>query len=188
VTDRIPEPWEVLESRYLLRSPWRDIRVDRIRLHTGAETEYSYFEMHDAALVVPLTVEGQIVLLRQYRHPPRAWVLEVVGGMIGPEGAPECARRELAEEIGGRCRQLVPVASYYAVTASSSARNHAFVALDVELGEPDREDMELLDTVLLDPDDAFARARDGRIDDGQSALALLMAEPIVRAHLARRGG
>ena len=52
MTDLTPEPWEVLESRYLLRSPWRNIRVDRIGLHTGAETEYSYFEMHDAALLM----------------------------------------------------------------------------------------------------------------------------------------
>jgi hypothetical protein len=61
--------------------------------------------------------------------------------------------------------------------------------LDVELGETAHEPMELLEVVLLDPDEAFARARDGRIDESQSALALLMAEPFVRAYLAgRRAG
>jgi ADP-ribose pyrophosphatase len=186
VTSLREEPWEVLDSEYLLRSPWRDVRQDHLRLHDGAETRYTYLEVPDAAFVVPLTVDGKIVVIRQYRHPPRAWIWEVVGGMAGPDGLEATARRELREEIGGTCRELVPLGSFYALSGACTGRNHAFLALDVELGEADREPMELLETVLLDPDDAFARARDGRIDESQSALALLMAEPRVRAHLARR--
>ena len=185
MTDRFDgEPWEVLETEYLLRSPWRDVRKDRVRLHTGHEITYTYLEVPEAAFVVPLTVDGKIVVLRQYRHPPRAWTWEVVGGMVGDEGLVETARRELDEEIGGRCRELVPLGSFHALSASVSSKNHAFLALDVELGETNREPMELLEIVLLDPDEAFARARDGRIDESQSALALLMAEPRVRAYLA----
>ncbi len=60
-----------------------------------------------------------------------------------------------------------------------------FLALDVELGATDREPTELMEVVLLDPEEAFTRARDGRINEGQSALALLMAEPLVRERLAR---
>jgi ADP-ribose pyrophosphatase len=181
------QPWEVLGSEYLLRSPWRDVRSDRVRIHTGDEVTYTYLEVSDAAFVVPLTTDGQIVVIRQYRHPPRAWVWEVVGGMVGPWGPAETARRELEEEIGGRSREIIALGSYYAFSASASGRNHAFLALDVELGATNREPMELMEMTLLDPDEAFARARDGRIDESQSALALLMAEPRVRAHLAATG-
>jgi len=181
-----PSPWHVLGTEYLLRSPWRDLRVDRVRLHTGDEISYSYLEMPDAVFVVPLTTDGKIVVLRQYRHPVRAWTWEVVGGGVGAEGPVEAARRELLEEIGGRCRELVPLGSFYVGVATLTARSHAFLALDVELGAHEREPMELIETFLLDPDDAFARARDGRVDESQSALALLMAEPRVRAHLAAR--
>ena len=41
--------------------------------------------------------------------------------------------------------------------------------------------------ITLPLNEAFARARSGRIDEAQSALALLMAEPRVRAYLAGRG-
>ncbi len=81
-----PEPWEVLDTEYLLRTPWRSVRSDRLRLHNGEETRYDYFETSDAAFVVPLTTDGQIVLMRQYRHPVRAWTWEIVGGGVGPEG------------------------------------------------------------------------------------------------------
>jgi ADP-ribose pyrophosphatase len=182
------QPWEVLASEYLLRTPWRDVRSDRVRLHTGDEIAYTYLETPEAAFVVPLTTDGKIVVLRQYRHPPRVWTWEIVAGSIGAEDPAEAARRELLEEIGGRCRELVPLGSFYASVASASSRHHAFLALDVELGEAEREPMELIELLQLDPDDAFERARDGRIDDGQSALTLLMAEPRVRAHLATASG
>jgi hypothetical protein len=72
-------------------------------------------------------------------------------------------------------------------SGAMNVRSYLYLALDVELGEAEREPMELVEVVLLDPDDAFERARDGRIDESQSALALLRAEPLVRAHLAARG-
>lgn len=179
-------PWEVLSTEYLLETPWRKLRRDRIRLHTGAETEYDYFEVPDAVFVVPLTTDRKIVALRQYRQPVRAWTWEIVGGGVGADGVEASARRELREEIGGRCRELVALGQYYLAVASLTTRGHAFLALDVELGQPEREAMELIEVKLLDPDEAFHLARTGGIDESQSALALLMAEPLVRAYLAQR--
>ncbi|MFN8635796.1 MAG: NUDIX hydrolase [Chloroflexota bacterium] len=176
----------MLDTEYPLRTPWRTVRGDRIRLHDGSETRYHYFEVPDAAFVVPLTTDGKIAVLRQYRHPVRAWTWEIVGGGVGDEDPAEAARRELREEIGGVCRELVALGSFYLGVASMTTRSYAYLALDVELGDTEREAMELLEVVLLDPDEAFARARDGRIDESQSALSLLMAEPHVRAFLAQR--
>jgi ADP-ribose pyrophosphatase len=180
-------PWEVLKTEYLLRTPWRSVRSDWLRIPTGAEVRYDYLDAPDAAFVVPLTVDGKIAVLRQYRHPVRAWVSEIVGGGVGPEGPDETAVKELREEIGGRCREMVPLGSYFMGSGAMNVRSYLYLALDVELGEAEREPMELVEVELLDPDDAFERARDGRIDESQSALALLRAEPLVRAHLATRG-
>jgi ADP-ribose pyrophosphatase len=179
-------PWEVLGSEYLLKSPWRNLRQDRVRTHTGEEIVYSYLETTEAAFVVPVTTDGKIVLIRQFRLPVRTWTWEVVGGMIGDEPPIDAARRELREEVGGVCDQLVPLGSYFACAGTMNARHHAFLALDVTLLEPELEPLEMIEQVLMEPDEVFERARDGRIDDAQSALALLMAEPLVRAHLARR--
>jgi ADP-ribose pyrophosphatase len=184
--DEKAQPWEVLGSEYLLQSPWRNVRQDTVRIHNGQDIVYTYLEADPAALVVPLTTDGQIVVLRQYRLPVRAWVWEIVGGMIGTEDPDVAARRELREETGGVCGEIVPLGTFFACSGSLTSRHHMFLALDVTLAAQELEPMELIDIVLLDPDDAFARARDGRIDDAQSALALLMAEPFVRAHLAGR--
>ena len=183
---RLAESWTVLDSVYLQRSPWRSLRLDRVRLHTGQEISYSYAETPEAVFVVPLTTDGQIVLLRQYRYPLRSWVWEVPAGAVGDETPDASARRELAEEIGGHCGELVPLGPFYSSPAHLTSKNYAFLALDVEPGVQSLEATELLEIFLLDPADAFARARTGDITDGQSALALLKAEPLVRDWLDGR--
>ena len=181
------EPWTTLESTLLHRNPWRSVRVDRVRLHTGDEIEYTYLETPPAVFVVPLMRDGTIVLIRQYRYPVRDWAWEVPAGSPGEESLEAAARRELAEEIGGTCGELVLLGWFYSSSAQMSLKSHAFLALDVQLDRtPDHEPTELLEVVTLDPNEAFARARDGRINDGQSALALLMAEPLVRRRLSAR--
>ena len=182
------QPWEVLGSEYLLKTPWRNVRQDSVRLHTGEDIVYTYLECTDAAFVVPVTTDGKIAVIRQYRLPVRAWTWEIVGGMVGTEEPIVAARRELREEIGGVCDELVPLGSYFACAGSLSSRHHAFLGLNVTLSAQELEPMELIQVVLLDPDEAFALAREGRIDDAQSALPLLMAEPLIRAHLAARRG
>lgn len=185
--DTLGNPWEVLGSEYLLESPWRNLRQDRVRTHTGDEIVYSYLETTEAAFVVPLTTDGKLVVIRQFRLPVRTWTWEIVGGMVTAGEPPiEAARRELREEIGGVCGQLLPLGSFFACAGALSARHHAFLALDVTLSAQELDPLELIERVLLEPDDVFARARNGRIDDSQSALSLLMAEPLVRAHLAAR--
>ena len=108
-------------------------------------------------------------------------------GAIGDEAPLAAARRELAEEIGGHCRELRPVGRFYSSSAHLTLEAHVFLALDVALAQHDREATELLDLVILPADEVFARARSGAIDEGQSALAILMCEPLVRAWLEGRG-
>jgi 8-oxo-dGTP pyrophosphatase MutT (NUDIX family) len=181
-----PQAWRTLATETLLASPWRTFRSDRVLLHSGAEISYSYVETPAAAWIVPLLADGRIVLIRQYRYPVRRWVWEVPAGAIGDEAPLAAARRELAEEIGGQCRELRPVGRFYSSSAHLTLEARVFLALDVELTRPQREPTELLDLVIMPADEAFARARSGAIDEGQSALALLMCEPLVRAWLERR--
>jgi ADP-ribose pyrophosphatase len=173
-------PWRVVQRRYLHRSPWRSFVRERVRIHSGAQIEYTYAETPDAVFVVPLTEDGRLVLIRQYRHPVRAWVWEVPAGSIHGESPDAAARRELAEEIGGRCADLHALGWHYGASATLTSRHYAFLATGVTLGASSREPTELLQVALLEPEEAFARARSGEIRSAESALALLLAEPYVR--------
>jgi ADP-ribose pyrophosphatase len=182
-----PSPWPIRSREYLYRSPWRNFVVERLQTQSGDEFEYSYVEAHDAVFVVPLTTDGQIVLIRQYRVPVRDWVWEIPAGGIDDEPPEEAARRELAEEIGGICTGLEAISSWYGSPSVVRSRGYCFLATGVTLGESRPELTEALEIVPVAPEQAFEWARTGVIGTPSSGLALLLCEPLVRRHLAAGG-
>jgi ADP-ribose pyrophosphatase len=177
------EPYRTLETRYLLKTRWRSFREDRVDIGQGREITYSYAEVPRAAYVVPLTSDGQIVLIRQYRYPIRDWVLEVPAGSLEtPEEDPAWrARQELREEVGGECQELIHLARFYSSSAHITLSCEGFLGTGVELGEMQLEETELLQRVVLPARTVLSMARRGEISEGQSAYAILLAEPYILA-------
>ncbi len=175
------EPYRTLEQRYLLQSKWRSFREDQVDIGSGKIITYSYAEVPRAVFVVPLTALGQVVLIRQYRYPVRAWVLEVPAGSLeNPDEDPqEAARRELREEVGGECQELIHLARFYSSSAHINLDSEIFLATGVKLGEAQLEETELLQRLLIPAQEAIRLAQSGGISEGQSAYAILLAAPYI---------
>lgn len=94
--------WEVLERKTVLKDRWIDIEASKCRLSDGTVIEPFYVNhIPDFAVIVPVTEEGKIVLVRQYRHGIEEVLLELPAGCMEPGEEPEIsAHRELAEETG----------------------------------------------------------------------------------------
>lgn len=94
--------WKTLSSRYLVREKWATLRVDTCDLLNGKiKDDYYVLEYPNWVNAVALTTENKIILVRQYRHGSNIISLEVPGGVIDGDEAPEMAvKRELLEETG----------------------------------------------------------------------------------------
>jgi ADP-ribose pyrophosphatase len=174
------KPWQTLNSTRLWESKWYNLRQDRVRIHTGDEITYTFQEHPGAVFIVPVTTDGKIVLVHQYRHPVGEWLWEIPAGAVdGEEGLEAAARRELAEETGGTAKELCYVGHFFAASSISNLRINVFLATGVRLGQSTREATELITIKELPMTEALAMVRQGEIKDGQSALALLLCEPLL---------
>ncbi|MEM7469536.1 MAG: NUDIX hydrolase, partial [Pseudomonadota bacterium] len=99
-------------------------------------------ELPDSVIVVPVTPDGEFVLVEQYRHGADQWVLECPGGNREDEEHLETAViRELLEETGYRAESITPLNSNPQEPSCQSGRCFAYLALGCEL-----ETQPMLDT------------------------------------------
>lgn len=177
-------PYEVKSSKIAWECPWYQVRQDEIVLPDGNDGVYNVVTRPDGAVfVIPVLASGEIMLIRHYRHTVGEWLWEVpAGGVKAGQSAEEAAIDELAEEVGGQAESLHYLGKFYTAVGFCDETCHIFLATNVELGDTNREPLEIMEMVPTAPDQAFAMARDGTMKDALSALALLWAEPHLHAN------
>ena len=94
--------WKVLSSEYISRHQYFTARKDKCETPDGKIIEaYYVVELPTTACAVALTKEGEVLMIRQYRHPLAETLLEVPGGFIDENELSDVAmKRELLEETG----------------------------------------------------------------------------------------
>jgi ADP-ribose pyrophosphatase len=167
--------WRTLQRRYLYRNPWCAFRVDEVALPGGATIEYGVLEGGGFASVVPLTEDGRVVLVRQWRQPLGAFTLELPsGGVDRGEGPREAAERELFEEAGFRAVGLEHLVSIHTSTGRTDEVCHLFRCRAVrDPGGPRPEPTEIIQVVELPLGEALEQVSSGGITDAATVLGLL---------------
>jgi ADP-ribose pyrophosphatase len=178
--------WNLLETSYPYADKITRLRSDRIQISDGNELTYTYDERPRAVIIVPVTAQGEIVLIRQYRYPVDDWCLEVPAGGTHDTGnmpLEEVVRKELKEEIGGVYQRLEHVSCFYTSTSLSDEECNVYLALDVELSDkPDTEQTEQIEIQTVPAQEAVEMARSGSMKTGPCALAVLLCEPLLRRY------
>lgn len=172
------EDWKRLSSEKIYETPYFTLRSDRLRLPDGAiKDPYYVLERPDAAIVFPLTDDGEVVLVRQYRPPLERLELGLPAGLVEPGEKPEAAaRRELAEETGysgGEWEELVALASSPSLKDNWA---YLFLARGVgRLGEQNLDEFERLDIVRVPLDEVPGLVYAGKIINSSGVAATMLA-------------
>ena len=136
------KPWRRKGSERLQRCKIFDL--DRVELEPPdgrpAQKFYSIIAP-DWINVIPLTVDDEVLLIRQYRFGIEEFTLEIPGGMCDPGESPlESATRELREETGAVAAEIVELGWVHPNPAVQTNRCYSFLARDarrVEEPSPD---------------------------------------------------
>lgn len=144
-----PKPWRVLSSRVNESFRIFNLRIDRAHSpRTRVAHDFYILESTDWVNVIPITAQGEVVLIRQYRHGTREVTLEIPGGIVEHGDSPEAAaRRELVEETGFKEREMILLGSVHPNPAFLTNRCFTFLARDVvriqAQEQDDKEDIEV---------------------------------------------
>jgi len=179
--------WRTLESEELGDYSVFRLRRDRNESQlSGVSRDFYVLEAPAWINIIPLTPEGQVVLVRQYRHGVRDFTLEIPGGMVDPEDPTPAAaaRREMREETGYDSDDIVEIGVCTPNPAILDNRIHSYVARGARrVGEQDLQGTEEIDLELVDLAEIPTLIRERRIDH-----ALVVAAFYHLAHCAPDAG
>src|SRR5688500_6269609 len=104
----------VIEQRRIFDGKVVNLRVDTVQMPDGRTATREVVEHTPAVAIVPVDAEGRVVLVRQWRVPVGAALLEVPAGSTDHgEDVEAAAQRELQEEIGFRAGRLTRMAGFW---------------------------------------------------------------------------
>ncbi len=144
------EPSLLLETTGTLDSRKIRFEVSRIKLPIGIEGSFGVIKHPGAALAVPITEEGQIIILRQYRFAVSRRILEFPAGTLEKGEDPLTSmKRELGEESGYEASTWDSLGTMLPCPGYSNEMIHLFLArglnemVERPCGDED-EDLEVL--------------------------------------------
>ena len=177
----VPEQWPVLASDTLARGRLVTVRTDKVRMPGGNAAERDVVLHPGAVAVLALDDAGQVLMIRQYRHPVNHLLWEIPAGLRDVAGEPllVTAQRELLEEAGYRARDWRVLADYYSSPGFTNERLRIFLARDLELVPaaerdfvPEDEETQLV-LAWLPLDEAVGKVLAGDLHNSAAALGIL---------------
>ena len=171
----------LIETEILLPKPKRFVR-ETLRMPDGYQCDWYYVDTPPSVMIVPLTADGQLVFVRQYRHNLKSYQLEFPAGTVaGTEEPSDAARRELQEETGFTLTAgavMRPLGAFYSLPSETNKYTHVFLASPVAASGPARGDTEIEKyfdmSIVLMPVEQALRAV-GTAITGMETVGALMA-------------
>lgn len=170
-------PWKTVGSRRIYQNPWIGVREDHVIRADGKPGIYGVVEFQSYALgIVPVTDEGETILVGQWRYPLGLYSWEIPeGGGALTRPPQESAQRELAEETGITAATWTDLGLFHLSNSVTNEEGRVYLAQDLTFGEAEPEGDEVLIVQRLPLREACAMAMDGRITDGVSIIGLTRA-------------
>ena len=171
-----------IDSKLIYDGKVVHLYVDRVSLPNGAESVREYVRHIGAVAVLPLTDEGDVICVRQFRYAHGCLMTEIPAGKLDSktEDHVEAALRELREETGARCEKLTYLGLFRSTPAILDEKIDLYLAEGLTFGERDPDEDEFLNTVRVPLSDLVEDVMQGRIADGKTQVAILKVNEILR--------
>lgn len=173
---------KTISSRLIFDGKVIHLRLDDIELPNGKTGFREYCTHNGAVCVIPITSDGEVICVRQYRYAIGKHLLEIPAGKLDtPDEDPnDAVRRELREETGAISGKITYLGLYYGSPALLEEKIYMYLAEDLTFGDCDPDDDEFLEIVKLPLNELVDMVLRGEIEDGKTQSAVLRAYEILK--------
>jgi ADP-ribose pyrophosphatase len=124
--------WKKISTKTLFRNPWWEYRLDEFEIPSGVKGEYNYVFSRGSSLVIPVTDNGKIVLVKQYRYLCDRESIEFpCGGVKEGKTYEDTAHLELEEETGYRSAKFQFVGTFNPFNGVTNEMCRVYIARDL---------------------------------------------------------
>jgi len=166
---------KTISSEMIYEGAILNLRKDVVTIKEGRTSNREIVEHNGGVVILGVTPEGRIPMIRQYRKAAEQVMFELPAGKLEKgEDPAEAALREMKEETGYTAGSVRLVASFYPTVGYSEEILHIYFAYDLEAGETDPDENESIDIEEYEPEALYKLIESGDMNDGKSMLALLL--------------
>ena len=149
--------------------------IESLELPNGTPLELEVVRHPGGAAVVALDEQGQVCLLRQYRHAAGGWLWELPAGKLEPSETPQAtAVRELLEEAGLQAEHWEKLGEVLSTPGFCDEVIHLYLARRLKRVTACPEAHELIEIHWVTLETALLQVRQGGIRDAKTMLGLLL--------------
>ncbi|MHA6259586.1 NUDIX domain-containing protein [Sporosarcina sp. CAU 1771] len=174
---------KTIKSEMIYQGKIIDLRVDDVELPDGKLAKRELVKHPGAVAIIPITSEGKLILVRQYRKALERELIEIPAGKIDFGEEPErTAKRELEEETGYAATEFTYLQSFATSPGFADEIIHLYVAESlVKVEEPAAGDEdEFIDVLEVSIEEAEVMVANGQIYDAKTAFAVLYVKNLSR--------
>jgi ADP-ribose pyrophosphatase len=155
--------------------------VDEVELPNGQIATREIVRHPGAVCVVPLTDEGEVVMVRQFRYPFEEVLLEIPAGKLEIGEDPlEAVKRELEEESGAVAGKIEHIGEMYTTVAIFDEKIQMYIATDLTFKDAHPDSDEFITSEKIPLSTLIDMVMRGEIKDSKTQIALLKAEKYIQ--------
>ena len=169
-----------VESKTLYEGLIVNVRRDVAELQDGARVPREVVEHPGGVGIVPVTDDGKILMVRQYRYPMEEELIEIPAGKLDDGEDPlGCAIRELSEETGCKAGRYINLGAIYPSPGFCRETLYLYLALDLEYGEMHLDAGEFLSVEAVPIDELVGSIMRNEIPDAKTVIGVLKARELL---------